>query len=242
MQRFVPIYQKIADDLQEAIANEDYPLGAKLPTEHELMKQLNVSRATVIAALDHLQRIGLVFRRPRAGTRVVSRFPMRSEIEGVVQNDWVQFGIEYIFVVDEKIWRPLPAIAGLEADDTEWLLLKGKRIDKASRSRICSVDLYVHPRFKSIEPKVTATPPRIYSLIEAEYGPQVRVLDQEMRAINLDAEQAERIGATPGEAAVQVIRWYRGAKDNLVEFTVDIHPGSRFSYKTRTYRGNIGSR
>lgn len=239
MQRFVPIYQKIADDLQEAIANEEYPLGAKLPTEHELMRQLNVSRATVIAALDHLQRIGLVFRRPRAGTRVVSRYPMRSEIESVIQNDWVKFGIEYIFVVDEKIWRPLPPVAGLEADDTEWLLIRGKRIDKVSRSRICSVDVYVHPRFKSIEAKVTATPPRIYSLIEADHGPQIRVLDQEMRAVNLDAGVAARIGATEGEAAVQIIRWYRGAKDALIEFTVDTHPGSRFVHKTRTYRESI---
>ena len=71
---------RIANSLVEAIASAKYPVGSNLPTEHELSAKLKVSRATIVAALDELERLGLVYRRPRLGTQVASRFPVMNHV------------------------------------------------------------------------------------------------------------------------------------------------------------------
>lgn len=238
LSEFTPKYQKIASDLQAKIANGTYPVSSQLPTEHELMARLKVSRSTVIAALEHLQSIGLVYRRPRSGTRVISRFPMRSEIEGMVLNDWAQFGVGYKLRVEQITVGPLPEIA--KAPYTRrtkpWLHLKGSRIDTKTNELICTVDLYVNPKFMAIRDHITEYPPRIYTIVEEAFGPQVSIIDQELHPAMLDETKAKFLGVVANTPCIQVIRWYKDAQQGLVEFTVDTHPGDRFNYRTRTYR------
>src|SRR4029077_21209709 len=69
-----PRYLQIARDLRRAIAEGRYPVGAQLPTEHELCRQLGVSRFTAREAIRVLSTEGLVRRKPRAGT-VVAALP-----------------------------------------------------------------------------------------------------------------------------------------------------------------------
>ena len=40
-----------------------------------------------------------------------------------------------------------------------------------------------------------------------------------------------------GSPALQMLRWYRGTKDKLIEFIVVTHPADRFTYKSRMLRG-----
>src|SRR5687767_14710133 len=69
-----PRYMRIARDLRSAIAEGRYPVGAQLPTEHELCQELGVSRFTIREAIRILSIAGLVSRKPRSGT-VVAALP-----------------------------------------------------------------------------------------------------------------------------------------------------------------------
>ncbi len=162
--RKLPLYQRIADSLVEGIASAKYPVGTNLPTEHELSAKLNVSRATIVAALDQLEILGLVYRRPRLGTQVASRFPMKSAVEeGGVLHDWARYGVEYFFEVLKKDTVSLPRAARENgvASSRKWLRLSGGRVKPRSNRSICTVDVYIHPDYAAIEPdyeKVTAVP------------------------------------------------------------------------------------
>jgi DNA-binding GntR family transcriptional regulator len=237
--KFVPIYRRIADDLAEAIATGRHPVGTNLPTEHQLADGFKVSRATIVAALNHVESLGLIYRKPRVGTQVISRYPARSEIEGTVFHDWTRFGIEYIFVVDKLERSDLPERAGVERSvpRRNWLHVIGRRVKPRSSLPICHVNLYINPQFDAIEDEITERPPRIFSLIEARYGIVISVVDQELRGARLSAEQAKPLLCKAGDPAIEIIRWYRGPKNKLIEFTIDTHPGEKFSYKTRTFRG-----
>jgi DNA-binding GntR family transcriptional regulator len=235
-----PLYRRIADSLVQAIGSAKYPIGTNLPTEHELSAKLNVSRATIVAALNELEGLGLIFRRPRFGTQVASRFPARIEVEeGGVLYDWARYGVAYFFEVMHKDQAPLPALSREKsaAGGRKWLRLSGWRVKPRSSQSICTVDCYVHPDYAGIEPDVTRRPPRIFSLIEAHYGFLVTAVDQELRAIPIGNKQAEILGVDPGSCALQILRWYRGPRDKLIEFTVDTHPADRFTYRTRMRRG-----
>jgi DNA-binding GntR family transcriptional regulator len=237
--RKLPLYRRIADSLVEGIASAKYPVGTNLPTEHELSAKLSVSRATIIAALDQLEDLGLVYRRPRLGTQVASRFPMKSAVEeGSVLHDWARYGVEYFFEVLRKDYVPLPPQAHTNgsARSRKWLRLSGWRVKPRSNRSICTVDVYVHPDYVGIDADVPRRPPRIFSLIEARYGFLVTAVDQELRAVQIASEPARILGVQPGTCALEILRWYRGPRNKLVEFTVDTHAADRFIYRTRMHR------
>jgi GntR family transcriptional regulator len=66
----LPSYYRVADELRRHIASGELAPGARLPTEAELCRRYGLSRGTVIHALDHLERQGLIVRQQGRGTFV----------------------------------------------------------------------------------------------------------------------------------------------------------------------------
>jgi DNA-binding FadR family transcriptional regulator len=62
-----------AAQLETRIAANEWPIGARLPTETELMRQLGIGRSTVREAVRTLARVGLVQVRQGDGTYVTGR-------------------------------------------------------------------------------------------------------------------------------------------------------------------------
>jgi len=56
----MPAYRQIADAIREQIRSGQYPPGAKLPSERELMDAWNVSSKTIAAALNQLRAEGSI--------------------------------------------------------------------------------------------------------------------------------------------------------------------------------------
>jgi GntR family transcriptional regulator len=234
-----PIYRVIAATLVDGIASEEYPVGSYLPTEHELSRKHSVSRATVTLAFRELEALGLIYRRPRRGTQVTSRFPMRNQLEeGGVLHDWAHYGVKFVFEVLNKGRDTLPLVAreNDSVDAENWLRLSGRRLRPRTNGATCTVDAFIHPDYADIEEDVAQKPPRVFSLIEARYGFLVTAVDQELRVVPMAKESADVLGAEPGSCSVQVLRWYRGPRNKLVEFTLDTHPAHLFRYRTRTRR------
>lgn len=68
MRRQSPLADQVAEILLERISSGTYPPESRLPSENELVEELNVSRATVRAALSALAANGMVKRRHGVGT------------------------------------------------------------------------------------------------------------------------------------------------------------------------------
>jgi GntR family transcriptional regulator len=56
----IPLYQQIAESIRKKIDNGDYPPGAELPSERELMELFDASRNTVRSGLKELVGKGLI--------------------------------------------------------------------------------------------------------------------------------------------------------------------------------------
>lgn len=65
-----PRYQQIKQFISDAIRNQQYAAGDKIPTEAELVEQFSVSRMTVNKALRDLVQEGWLIRYPGLGTFV----------------------------------------------------------------------------------------------------------------------------------------------------------------------------
>ena len=75
MKRKNPKLELVTNNLRQRIVSEQVKVGEMLPTESELAKSFGCSRGTVGKALDRLVQQGLVARKTRVGTRVVSLTP-----------------------------------------------------------------------------------------------------------------------------------------------------------------------
>jgi GntR family transcriptional regulator len=61
---------QLKEHLMEQIASGKYPLGSQLPTEKALIKSLKLGRATVRAAVEELERDGIIVKRHGIGSFV----------------------------------------------------------------------------------------------------------------------------------------------------------------------------
>lgn len=83
-------YQQVADLLRAAIHRGDYPPGAALPTETQLMAQYSLSRTTIRQALGLLRSEGLIVAVHGSGTFVRERSTVTvplSRYHGVLRSD-----------------------------------------------------------------------------------------------------------------------------------------------------------
>jgi DNA-binding GntR family transcriptional regulator len=71
IERNPPIVEQVVTILNSRIRSGQYAAGCKLPSEHELAKEFQVSRPSIREALSELEAKGLLWRRQGAGTFVV---------------------------------------------------------------------------------------------------------------------------------------------------------------------------
>src|SRR5690349_19687992 len=69
------MHQVLASEILDAIADGTYAVGDRLPPESELAAQHGVARETMRKSLHHLEQLGMIDRRPRAGTTVIASRP-----------------------------------------------------------------------------------------------------------------------------------------------------------------------
>ena len=70
--RVIPLYHQVQQLIRHRVAKNQYSPGSQIPSEHELCRELNVSRITVREALRELVREGLLIKVQGKGTFVSS--------------------------------------------------------------------------------------------------------------------------------------------------------------------------
>lgn len=78
----VPLWRGIADAIERSITSGALPVGARVPSEHELVAEFGASRPTVVRSLNHLAANGFLDRRQGIGTFVATatRIPPSTSI------------------------------------------------------------------------------------------------------------------------------------------------------------------
>ena len=235
-----PRYQRVADDLTKRIGNGRYPVGGLLPTEMELCRQYNISRHTVREALRQLRDAGLISRRRRIGTEVVSRTPNTSYRQPTNSiGDLLQYAEEtQLSVLETKEVAADAALAEmLECrEGARGLQVTSVRAVPGDARPVCMTTAYIDLRFPDLEKNLEKSSGPISAMLERVYGIRIARIEQSIQAVRLGKRQAKLLRALDGSPALRAIRRYYDNTGRLIELSNAVHPGERFTYATSLVR------
>ncbi|MEY3739874.1 MAG: hypothetical protein RLZZ192_550 [Pseudomonadota bacterium] len=231
----VPRYVQVARTLFDEIESGRYGVGSLLPTEFELCAQFGVSRFTVREAVKQLVHQGLVARQPGVGSRVLARRPVKqytqtmtgiTDLRQYASETTLQVKASQLLHVDGTLAKLLDANKG-----ETWLHIEGLRYQDGQVQPICLTDVYIAPRFRSLDGVSGAMREPLYRILEKQFNCTIKAVQQEIRAMVLNAQLAKQLGVSARTAGLWIARRYLDERDELVELAVSVHPAERFSYR-----------
>lgn len=203
-----PIYTQLNDLLRKLLTSGEFQPGDQFLTERKIAERFQVSRVTANKALSHLVTSGLVEFRKGIGTfvrtgpldldmgRLVS-FTVRAEQAGRIPSTRV-----LSFRRQSAADAPADVVAALGITSREYLY-QFERLRLADGIPVILERRYVVARFcpRLTAQRVTAS---LYQLFTVQYQLRITGADQTIRAVNLPAEDAHRLGTQPGAAALHI--------------------------------------
>jgi GntR family transcriptional regulator len=227
-------YLQVARALRKDIVDGIYPVGSQLPTEHELSERFSVSRYTVREALRRLREDNLVSSRPRSGTLVVPRASTHSYVQDVMSiNDLLAFATGARFAIEStamvSIDDELAARTGL-VSGTDWLAVRGVRQTEDAEVPVCWTEYYINRAFAAVGRLLPRHTGPIFPLIEDLFGLSIVEVHQEIDAVLISPELADRLKVAAGMPALQLQRTYTTSEGEVAQVTINTHPASRFRH------------
>ena len=239
----IPLYVKISHQLRRKIDSGEYPVGSLLPTELTLAQSHSVSRQTIRQAIRHLRDQKLVSARKGVGTRVETHDPDQAFYHSLQSLEQIfQFASEAILRITSE---GIVSVHGRLASELgckqgkKWLRLEGYRQVKNDKRPLSWTEVYIDARFAKFVQGRSRHEKALFSVIESETGEAVTEVEQRIEAVLPDRDVADVIDAA-GMPAIRITRRYFGARGQLIERSVNVHPADRFAYSMRFSR-DIGN-
>ena len=207
---FSPLYQQIKGLILQSLQSGEWKPGEAIPSEMDLAARYRVSQGTVRKAIDELSAENLVVRRQGKGTFVAThaeqhvqyRFLKLQPDNGSVQSE----GPAQRTIIDCKRSRASADVArALRSGDP---VLQVRRVLAFAGVPTILEDLWLPGTpFKGLTAeRLSNYQGAMYALFETEFGVRMVRADENIRAINPDAEQASLLNVTPKTPLLSVER------------------------------------
>ncbi|MDM0116025.1 GntR family transcriptional regulator [Variovorax sp. J22R133] len=232
-----PLYAALAGILSRDIRGGKHQPASVFPSEKELTERYGVSRQTVRQALRVLRDQGLISSHPGIGTIVRDaaqgrdRFNAVNSTEELLQfvGDTEMHAVSRReILVDAELAARLDCEPGSLLSEVAFL-----RKTPGAELPMSYVLIYVHPRYAAAQetPLVSSSP--IYQNIERMFGVRVHEIRQDVTATLLDDKLAKVLEAMPGEAALQMTRYFYDENKTLIQVSISYYPSSRYTQSAR---------
>ena len=229
-------YTELANLIVKCITEGDIEVGRQLPSEIAMAQQYGVSRTTIRSALNIVEGLGLISRKRRAGTVVVSKTTSQAytkslhNVEDLVhyasQTERQVLSISDV-IADEKLAETLECKPG-----KKWLKVQMLRTEKnADRTPVCWTDAYLEPQIGyDVLPLIKDGSGLISHTIEKETGTSVFDIKQQIDAAAIPSSIADTLRAPVGAPGLEITRHYLDRAKQAFLITVNVYPPGKFKF------------
>ncbi len=234
------MYREITRILLSEIREGAYVRNKRMPTEAQLSERFGVSRFTVREALRAIEEMGLISRRPGAGTTLqATEFDSRFANSISSIDDLLQYARTTRF----KVRSVSTLVPGAKltsrigrAVEGEWRKVVGLRVTEDDGRPICLTEIYLPIELDEIVPRIGTLPVAVYQMIEETYGLRIESIEQEIEADVLTRNAANMLDADLASPALRISRRYFTAEQRLIEASVNVHPAGAYRYAMTLHR------
>jgi GntR family transcriptional regulator len=236
----------VAALIRQQISDGLYAVGDRLPTEEQLTESLGVSRHTLREALRALTEDGLIARRPRAGSIVISRTRVSRLTQTVgsiqellnydTQTRRETIRTEYI-TADHALAAALKCAPG-----TPWFHIWAVRYPVNDRIPLAQTDIYILPLYAGITKHKRHLTIPIADQIEEMYGVVAESTQIDIQASAIPAAIAEQLAVAPGSPGLTVVRKYFDSTGSCYEVAFGVHAAQRYVYSFHLKREHAAER
>ena len=226
----------IADVLIQRISDGLYRVGDNIPNEVDLCVEFNASRYTIREAVRNLQNRGLVQRKKRAGTRVISASSMPLYGLNFESSDSLGHYLEH---TDLKLKQTIlhlvkqPAEARLDGDLEGWAQLDTYRCAPGTTRAVSWSYIYLRKEYLGVVDLIGHERGGVYEILKKKYKKAVKFIDVEVSSAPFTREAADVLRKRRNSQALLIIRRFYGEDDRLFEVSVSYYPPEEVQYKTR---------
>src|SRR5689334_11120369 len=222
-----PLYQQLQRSLREAIENRVIAPDDALPPERDLAEMLNVSRITVRKAIDELVEDGLLIRKQGSGTFVSNRVEKNFAKLTSFSEDMRARGRE-----PRSVWMNRAEGTVTPEESLTLRSSPGTPVFRFHRIRYAD-DAPMAIEYATVLatclPSLDSVESSLYEALEKTGNRPVRAL-QRLRAVLLNAEQAELLGAKEKDAGLLVERLGFHQDGRAVEFSQSYYRGDIYDF------------
>ena len=236
-----PRYRQLAETLMKEIRAGHPAVGERMPGEHELVEQYQVSRHTVRESLRVLQDLGLIQRHQGLGTVVRARESNPTYVQMMHSPaELMQYPADSrLTVVETEDVKTSRALAKrLKCPSGKhWARIGAVRKLRESGLPICWSSIYVLPEYADVASKIGRSRRPVYELIERSFGEAIDSVEVDFQAGLIDPRVAKILDVDVGTPSLILVRRYIGRGQRQFEISVSEHPAERFNYSLKLKRG-----
>lgn len=230
------LYEQVGAQILDRIRSGALKVGDRLPPEKDYAAELGISRSTLRLAFAELEAAGVLRRKKRAGTEIISDTPkqrFRMATTGIAE--LLSLGRDTQFVIHEMRTvktRDVAQLAGLTSETDHWLEVYGTRTLKKESHPFSVNRVYVPARYAGIEPVLKASTTAVYRIIEDVFGVAVGRVSQSVLAVTCPATDAQIMSMKPDAPALQITARLFVSDGALMEVSVATFDPERFEVRT----------
>ncbi len=228
--------QQVTEQILQRIKAGELKVGDQLEPEVKLASELGVSRSTIRLAFTDLEKKGVLSRRRRSGTQVISTSP-KKRFSMVTRNvqELLSLGrathlkITHIGRVHTE---QIPELQKHQAESEQWLEIIATRTLQGEQWPFVVNRVYVPEKFVAIVPILKSKPTSIFQVIEEEYNTEVARVRQTTRAMLCPAEEQTIMGLSVASPALLLEADLYAGDGSLIEMSKALYDAKRFEVES----------
>lgn len=230
------LYSQVCAQILDQIEVGELKVGDRLPPEAEFATELGVSRSTLRMAFAKLEASGVLQRRKRAGTRIISNAPkQRFSMATKGINELLTLGRDTRFTVMTTRTvhaEDIPQLSGHTSETGHWLEVCGSRSLAGEQMPFSANRVYVPACYAEIEPLMKQTESSVFRTIEEKFNVSIGRVSQNVSAIACPFEEARIMGLNVGAPVLQIEAELFLRDGGLMEISVATFDPDRFQVRT----------
>jgi len=225
------LYMQLYEIIKKKIESSEWPVGSQIPTEEEICKMFNVSRATVRTAVLELVRQGYLKRQQGKGTFVYKNtvsegLTMLTNFRELLFEEGLNFTTN---VLARTVMMPIDDLDVKLDIPKDKHIIYIKRLRSIDNEPVLLQETYIPYHICPLLLEEDIEHQSLFELFEKKYGIKITRVKNYIEIAPLHPDEKQLVGLPEGSQAI-LLNQYFYSGDTLVMYTRSIKRTDRFKF------------